>query len=183
MIESDQFPSIPVALSIGMFDGVHLGHQEIIRQLKKTGSPAAILTFSNHPLSLFRPHEPLPLQITTHAQKKQLFKRFGVDYMVTLPFTRELAHLTFDQFLSSISMTHLILGKGAAFGRKKEGTEEKVTPWAEKRGIRASYLPKVMLEGEPVSSTRIRKALIDNNLNLAERLLGYPLSILKGNHV
>ncbi len=178
MIELSEPPKTPVALSIGNFDGVHLGHQEIIRRLKKTGSPAAIVTFEPHPLQVLKPDAPRPLQITSYEQKKALLKQFGVDYLVTIAFTKEFAQITYDQFLDSLSLTHLIQGQGDAFGHKREGTEAKVRAWAMGKPIQIEYIPKITLDNEPVSSSRIRKALLSQDWALAERLLGYTLKEL-----
>lgn len=181
MIEIHELPTEPVALTIGMFDGVHLGHQMLLKRLKETGKKTAVLTFANHPLSFFFPDRPL-LPITTHEQKKRLLEHFGVDLLITIRFDAAFASITYDQLLNSIPLTHLILGKGAAFGKNREGTEEKVRAWAENKAVRVEYLPKLTFNHEPVSSSAIRKALLSNDRLKAQELLGYPLTYLEDPH-
>jgi riboflavin kinase/FMN adenylyltransferase len=164
------------ALTIGMFDGVHLGHQALIRKLRATGLPTTLVTFEPHPLAILRP--PAPRQITPPALKAKLLTRFGIDQIITLPFTQKLAATSFDQFLDSLSFSHLILGKGDAFGYRREGTEPAVRAWAKPKNIQVEYIPKLIIENEPVSSTRIRQALEEGDVDKAERLLGWSLKEL-----
>jgi FAD synthase len=167
-------PQESVALTIGMFDGVHLGHQQILRTLRATGQTTAVLTFDPHPLELLRP--PAPRQITPLPLKERLLEEFGVDLLITLPFTREFANTPFDALLEAIPLTHLILGEGAVFGKGRQGTEANVRAWARGKPVVIDYLPKLIVDGEPVSSSRIRAALEAGDRNTAERLLGWRAS-------
>jgi riboflavin kinase/FMN adenylyltransferase len=176
------FPDQPVALSIGMFDGVHRGHQALLQRLTDQTSPSAVLTFSNHPLTVLRPDLPPPVPITTSLQKQRLLERYGLDFLIVLPFTPAFATLSFNELLEKIPLTHLVLGQGAAFGKNREGTEERVRAWAQPRSVSVEYVEKVVFDGAPVSSTRVRKALADHDVSLAEHLLGYPLSFLEMTH-
>jgi riboflavin kinase/FMN adenylyltransferase len=183
VIELFELPKTPIALTIGMFDGVHLGHQQLLKKLLATGQKTAILTFIPHPREVLSPSHSSPLQLTTHAQKKKLLEKLGIHFLITLPFTREFAQTRYDQILNSIPFTHLILGRGSAFGYKREGTEIAVRAWAKNRPVTIEYLPKFELDGAPVSSIRIRNALMTGDRPLAERLLGYPLTFLEESHV
>ena len=169
-----QLENIPgLSLTIGTFDGVHLGHQKLLKELTKTLS--AVLTFSNHPLSVIKPDLPLK-NLMTLEQKLQLFEELGIDLVIAIPFTKELASLTYEEFLLKIRhqlpFTKLILGAGAVFGHKGGGNEKHVTAMGQTVGFETLYIGKAEVDGAPVSSQRIRQALDENNLSLAKKLLG-----------
>ena|SRR3989344_1497756 len=170
-----ELPTTPVALTIGMFDGVHFGHQEILKRLKKTGQKVAVLTFAPHPLQVLRPQNPSPRPITSPGQKQRLLAHFGVDLLITLPFTLDFAKMPFDALLEAIPLTHLILGEGSAFGKGRQGTEAAVRSWASGKPISIDYIPQLLLDGERVSSSRIRAALERGDTTEAERLLGWTI--------
>lgn len=160
------------AMTIGFFDGVHLGHQEILKLLRKRNSHATILTFSNHPRSIIKP--PAPPLLIPLSQKIDLLKQYA-DEVILLPFTMELAATPYEELLSRFDLSHLILGAGSAFGRNREGNETNLRELAKKKGFTVEYAPKLLLDGEPISSSRIRKAIASNELTLATRLLGRPI--------
>jgi riboflavin kinase/FMN adenylyltransferase len=166
----------PTALTIGSFDGVHLGHQALLAALKSKGSPTTVLTFSNHPYQVLTPHAPHFPHLTCFSQKLQLLEECGIDTVIAIAFTLEFANIPFDTFLLQFSLTHLLLGKGSSFGKMREGTEEKVVPFAKKEGFIAEYLPKIFHANEPISSRRIRACIAAGDIALAETLLGRPLS-------
>lgn len=156
------------ALTIGFFDGVHLGHRELLRHLRKHPH-ATILTFSNHPKEILAP--PAPTLLLPHHEKMALLKQYA-DLVVVLPFTRELAETPFDTLLSRFELSHIVLGAGSAFGKGREGNEARVRDYAKARGITVEYIPKFLLDGQPVSSSRIRKIIGEGELILANQLLG-----------
>jgi riboflavin kinase/FMN adenylyltransferase len=164
----------PVALTIGSFDGVHLGHQHLFQQLKKYGT-AAVLTFSNHPAEVLRPQSTPPL-IDTLEQKIRRLETSGIDLTLILPFTQELSSLSYDTFLKQVHehlpFTHLILGEGSALGHQAQGTEAHIKALAKELNFEAIYLPKFLLDGEPVSSKKIRELINSGNFEQAFRLLG-----------
>lgn len=170
----DDIPPIsgPIALTIGFFDGVHLGHQHLFQQLKKYGT-AAVLTFSNHPAEVLRPESTPPL-IDTLEQKIRRLETNGIDLTLLLPFTQELSSLSYDTFLKQIHahlpFTHLILGEGSTLGHQAQGTEENIK--ALELNFEAIYLPKFLFENEIVSSKRIRQLINSGNFEQAFRLLG-----------
>lgn len=156
------------ALTIGFFDGVHLGHQALLKRLRAYPH-ATILTFSNHPQSLFKP--PAPQQIISLEEKLTLLKAYA-DEVISLPFTPEFAQTSFEELLSRFDLSAIVLGTGSVFGKNREGSEERVREYAAKHGIEIHYIPKTLFDGEPVSSSRIRKAFAEGNINLAHQLLG-----------
>lgn len=159
------------AFTIGFFDGVHLGHQILLKRLREHKS-ATILTFSNHPQSIIRP--PAPELLIPFAEKIALLGEYA-DEVIVLPFTAEFAETPYDKLLDQFECSHLIMGLGAAFGKNREGNEKNVRKYAAKRGIQVEYIPKMLFENEPISSSRIRKALAAGNIALAQQLLGRPL--------
>jgi riboflavin kinase/FMN adenylyltransferase len=164
----------PIALTIGFFDGVHLGHQHLFQQLKKYGT-AAVLTFSNHPAEILRPQSTPPL-IDTLEQKIRRLETNGIDLTLILPFTQELSSLSYDTFLKEVHhhlpFTHLILGEGSALGHQALGTEANIKALAKELHFEAIYLPKFFFEGEIVSSKKIRQLINTGNFEQAFRLLG-----------
>jgi riboflavin kinase/FMN adenylyltransferase len=164
----------PIALTIGSFDGVHLGHQHLFQQLKTYGT-SAVLTFSNHPAEVLRPDSAPPM-IDTLEQKIRRLEINGIDLTLIIPFTQELSSLSYDTFLRQLHQrlpfTHLILGEGSALGHLAKGTQENIEALAQEMNFKAVYLPKFLFEGEPVSSKRIRELINMGNFEQAFRLLG-----------
>jgi riboflavin kinase/FMN adenylyltransferase len=181
----DALPDLdtPCGLTIGSFDGVHLGHQALLTHLRSEllfGGTLAVLTFSNHPSHYFTPNSPSPLIYPPH-QKIHYLKECGVDLVILLPFDAMFSQTPYDQFLTTLTTTlrctHLILGTGAAFGKEREGNEANVRRLAPKLGITVDYLPKFMLDGLPVSSGRIRSLIAEGNFGGAKECLGRPWSL------
>jgi riboflavin kinase/FMN adenylyltransferase len=164
----------PIALTIGTYDGVHLGHQHLFQELKKRGK-AVVVTFSNHPAEILRPETAPPL-IDTLEQKLRRFKAQGLDLTLVLPFTAELSSLSYDTFLKKLRehlpFTYLIQGEGTVLGHEAKGNQEKIESLAKELNFEALYLPKFTHEGEIVSSTKIRQLISTRNFEQAFRLLG-----------
>lgn len=182
----EQIPSLkpPIGLTIGTFDGVHLGHQSLFCSLREKVSSqgtVAALTFSNHPSELFNGHAPT-LQLCTLEHKLKLLQAFGVDFVLLLPFDQQLAKKPFDLFLqdlkSHIGFSYLVLGEEASFGKNREGKPEAVKALASRLQFQVEYIAKTQMDKAPVSSGRIRKALQMGNFDAVEALLGRPYSIL-----
>lgn len=159
------------SLAIGFFDGVHLGHQALLYRLKQEENPT-ILTFSNHPKEVLSP--PAPKQIIPLEEKLLVLKSFTPRVLVT-PFTKEFASTPFDRLLDRFDLSFLILGKGAVFGKDREGDEKKVRSYAEKQGFSVEYFPKTFFDGEAISSSRIREAIEKGDKKLVRQLLGRAL--------
>lgn len=156
------------ALSIGVFDGVHLGHLAIIQALKKTGAPTLILTFTNHPAEILRP-ESIPSTITTIEEKLSLFEECGIDVVLLIPFTKKLAETSFENLLDQMKLSHIVLGEGDGFGKNREGSKEALLEYGKRKNIEIITVTK-----NECSSSAIRKLIAANELEQASKLLGRP---------
>ncbi len=172
------------SLTIGSFDGVHLGHQMLLQRMQETSLPAVVITFANHPSEVFA--QAVPQLICTLQHRIQLLKRYGATHVACIPFTRDLASLSAEEFLCIVServpFKALVLGEGASFGRNREGTEKRVNELAASLEFEALYLKKNTLGGVPISSGRIRTLIAEGNLQEAAQCLGRPYSILLPAH-
>lgn len=162
----------PTALTIGTFDGIHVGHRALLSHMRSLSPHRTVLTFTNHPLSFLQGSAPSLL--TPLPFKLSLLEALGVDAVVALPFDRHLQTLSFEILLEKFPLTHLVLGENDAFGHKKGGTPEAVLRFAQAWGFSVEYLPKQQANGFPVSSSRIRTLIGEGNLLEAEELLGRP---------
>lgn len=174
----------PSGLTIGSFDGVHLGHQALLAHLRSKIPPGALLavfTFSNHPSHHFAPHAPTPL-ICPPLQKAKLLGEYGADVVILSPFTPEFAMTPFDQFLrllkEKLGFEQLVLGTGATFGKGREGNEVGVRKMSQELGFEVEYMPKFTLQGAPVSSGRVRSLIAQGAFAEVKTLLGRPYSLL-----
>lgn len=178
-----EIPQLAV-ITIGNFDGVHLGHQTILNHTKDYAKNyqclAAVITFSNHPSEVLRPNHPAKL-ITTPEHKLQLLQEQGIDLTLMLPFTKELSVLSCEEFLTklmdTLSFKHLVLGYDAKIGKDRQGDGPILRELAKKMHFSIETLPPFALDNEPVSSTRLRHAIISDDLKLAGKLQGRPYSI------
>lgn len=172
-------------VTIGNFDGVHLAHQKLLRKVVETarqeGATAIALTFDPHPVKLLAP-EHAPKLLTPLDRKAALIERLGLDLLVVLSFTKELAHLSPWEFVRKILLRELKavsvhVGPNFRFGYRQSGDAEVLAELARQEGFRLAVLPILAVRGEPVSSTRIRELLAMGRVDLAGRLLGRPFSI------
>lgn len=161
------------SLTIGVFDGVHLGHQHLFKVLAETGCPTQAITFSNHPFDILNPASaPMPL---TPLPLKQLFlSSYGIEETLVFPFTEELASQSYAEFLAPYEFAHLVIGDDAAIGRGRLGTPEALRLLGLSRGFQVHVVPKLQDKGAPLSSSRIRSLIAAGDLREAERLLGRP---------
>jgi riboflavin kinase/FMN adenylyltransferase len=183
---SDLSSGGPLCLAAGFFDGVHRGHQRVIRaavdRARAWGGTCWILSFDEHPRKLVRPGS-APLMLTSTAHKLRLFEQLGVGGCLLLPFTRELASLPALRFLERLAKAapdwrQIAVGEDWRFGWKGTGDIRLLSQFCLKRGIEVAAVKPVMLRGEPISSTRIRAAIGRGAIGTAATLLGRPFSIL-----
>ena len=171
-------------LTVGTFDGVHLGHQEIVRQLAagahQLGYPAVVFTFFPHP-AIVLGKRPDPFYITTPEERADLLGEFGADTVITLPFDRQIAATTAHDFISRLDyhlgMRHLVIGKDFALGKDREGNAGRLAELGIEFGYSLEVFPPIQIDGEIVSSSRIRAALSRGDVDLVTRLLGRPFAV------
>jgi len=173
----DTIPQLdkPIGLTMGTFDGVHKGHQYLLGTLKSQVASTALLTFARHPLTFLRPHTPVK-PLMTLDEKLSRLEACGLDLVIVLNFDQSIANLTYDAFLREIyrhlPFSLLVLGKGAAFGKGRAGTEPLVTKLGQSMGFKTDYLNKFTIDGSPVSSQRIRKLRESGQEELEKKYLG-----------
>jgi riboflavin kinase / FMN adenylyltransferase len=160
-------------VAIGTFDGVHLGHREVIR------GADTVLTFDPHPLEVLRP-EAAPKLITTFPVKRDLIADLGVNELVIMPFDREFAGLEAEDFVQQVLVERLgaervSVGENFRFGKKARGTPELLR----ESGLETRVVPLVEVDGETVSSTQVRGLVSAGEVDVAARFLGAPF-VLEG---
>jgi phosphoribosyl 1,2-cyclic phosphate phosphodiesterase len=174
-------------LAIGNYDGIHLGHQAILRadveRAHESGAVATALTFDPPPLKLLRP-EAAPLRLSTNEQRMEWFGAVGLETAVVLPFTHELAQLSPVDFVEKILVEHLcvktvLVGENFRFGHAQGGDVRLLRELGQRHGFEVAIIPPVMYRGEIVSSTMIRRAIAAGDVSTAGRLLGRPF-VLSG---
>lgn len=167
-------------LSIGNFDGVHVGHQAVLRHVVATardgGVPAAVMTLHPHPVKLLRPSA-APQLVTTLPQRLALIAATGIDVALVLPFTHRLARMEAARFVREVIVDRLAarevyIGANFRFGADRGGDVELLVRMGVELGFRASAWPTVLVDDEPVSSTRVRAAVSAGEVEKAARLLG-----------
>lgn len=172
-------------ITIGNFDGVHLGHQAIINQLKAKADdlnlPCTVLTFEPHPEEFFsRAH--YGTRLTPFREKLELLAEYGVDRLVCARFNQKFADLTAGEFvcdvlIKGLGSKHIVIGDDFRFGKGREGDFEFLVAKGAQHDFEVENTPTFIVDEERVSSTRIREALSLCKLSLAERLLGHPYFI------
>jgi riboflavin kinase/FMN adenylyltransferase len=177
-------PEKDMLLTIGVFDGVHLGHKHLIAQLKelarKQGYSSGVITFRQHPQEVLSPQTKLPF-LTGLDQRTDLLKNEGVEAIITLSFTPELAQLSPRQFLGLLEkylrMCGLVIGPDFALGQNREGNIDTLRRLGQEMGFSVTMVPPMMRGGEVISSTAIREALAVGDMKRVQNLLGRPFSL------
>jgi len=177
-------PKKDMLLTIGVFDGVHLGHKYLISQLKEHARQqnllSGVITFRQHPQEVLSPQTKLPF-LTDLAKRTYLLKNEGVDAIITLSFTSELAQLSARQFVSLLKrylrMRGLLIGLDFALGRNREGNPNALRTLGQNMNFSVIVIPHIIINGEVVSSTTIRKALADGDMKRVLNLIGHPFSL------
>ena len=175
----------PTVLTLGVFDGLHLGHQLIMRTVVERARAAAavptVITFDPHPRAVLHPQSAPPL-LQTFDQKIEAFGVLGIEQAIVIRFNRAFAEIEAEDFLRDVVRDRLhavevYLGRGFAFGRNREGTIELLRRVSGRLGFRADEVPEVRLRGQRISSSRVRELLAAGQVNLARRMLGRPYGV------
>ena len=180
--EQDRYNIKNPVVTVGIFDGVHRGHQHILKTLaeykNRVKGESVILTFWPHPRIFLANDEYSFKLLNTLEEKKGLLEKSGVDHFVIMPFTRRISNETACEFIKEILVNkigtrHLLVGADNQFGKDRTGDFKAIKACAEKFGIEANQLEMKIAEEEKISSTRIRNALWNGDICLANKLLGY----------
>jgi len=172
-------------VTVGTFDGVHRGHWHVLEVLCETaqrlGRPSVLVTFDPHPLTVVRP-ETAPRLLTTPSEKVDVLAESGVNYAVFLRFDRTLADYPPERFVDEIlierfGMAHLVIGYDHGFGKGRSGDVETLQRIGASRGFHVEVVEAVAARSEPVSSTRIRRALEAGDVAAAAAGLGRPYAM------
>lgn len=175
-----EFPSGESALALGTFDGVHLGHRQVVGgavgRARQGGIRSVAVTFEPHPLEVLRPGAD-PVLLTTLEERLALLSGLGVDVTLVLPFdlafSRTPAQVWMDEILAArLGARAIFVGPSYTFGHRREGTARRLAEWGPTRGVDVILVPAVLIDGEPVTSSRIRGALREGLVDEAARLLG-----------
>ena len=169
---------IQAVVALGMFDGVHLGHRTLLRQAaalaKAQGAQPVAYTFSNNPQSLFGAAPPV---LTLPEEKAELIRSLGLSVDME-PFTLEFASQSPEEFLHRLmeryALKGIVAGFNYHFGKKRQGDAALMLEFGRRFGFEVCILPPVLLGGEPVSSTRIRRALLEGRIQEANEMLQEP---------
>ena len=175
----------PTVLTLGVFDGLHLGHQLIMRTVveraRAVGAIPTVITFDPHPRAVLHPESAPPL-LQTFDQKIEAFGVLGIEQTIVVRFTKQFASIQADQFLREVVKDRLhakevYLGKGFAFGHDREGNIDLLRKLGDELTFVAGEVPEVSLRGKRVSSSKIRELLTRGQVNLARRMLGRPYGV------
>ncbi|MEC7840337.1 MAG: FAD synthetase family protein [Chlamydiota bacterium] len=169
----------PVVLTLGMFDGVHRGHQKVIQTAKKMALDKATellaVTFKSHPIKILKPETDV-FHISPFRQKVELLHEYGVDKILALEFTLELSKRTAFEFLNMIykkqPFTDLVIGYDGTIGSDQENNREKVEAACKKLNVNVVYVDAEEADGRPISSRRIRRLINEGRSEDAKLLLG-----------
>lgn len=173
-------------VTIGTFDGVHLGHQKVIERLKayarKYQGESVIFTFFPHPRLVISKNGNNLRLLTTLEEKKQLFEKSGIDHLIVYPFTKEFSELSYSRFVKDILVEKihtrcLVLGYDHRFGKNREGSFEYLTMCAKHYHFQIEKLEPLLVDELHVSSTKIRKSLEEGDIMRANRYLGYRFTL------
>jgi riboflavin kinase/FMN adenylyltransferase len=175
----------PCALTIGNFDGVHAGHRQILRRVveaaRANGWKAAAMTFDPHPLQVVSP-ERAPLLMSTALERCEILREAGIDEVLVLPFSEDVAKMSPQEFVRGIVVDKLraqaiLVGKDFRFGHKHAGDTVLLSELGEELGFVTELIPAVMMRGERVSSSLIRRMVLEGEVSRACRYLARPFSV------
>ncbi|TKG94694.1 bifunctional riboflavin kinase/FAD synthetase [Puteibacter caeruleilacunae] len=192
----ENFKAKNPVVTIGTFDGVHRGHQQVIKELiriaKENNGESVVFTFYPHPRLVVNPDDNSLRLLNTLEEKKKLFAKIGLDHLVVFPFTKEFSKMDYSDFVKNIlvgqmNMAHLVVGYDHKFGHKRKGGFDFLEQCAQKLGFGISKLEVLESDATNISSTKVREALLEGNLVRANKFLGYQYAldghVVKGNQI
>lgn len=186
--DPEQFPSLSNAVvTSGTFDGVHLGHQKILRRLREvaqqSSGPSVVITYWPHPRLVLGPPpthpELLELRLLNSLEERiARLQEHDIDYLLIIPFTREFAQLTSEEYIQQLLLTtvgarKLVIGYDHRFGKNREGGFDYLSQHADRYGLAVEEIPREDIDAVGISSSRIRRALESGDILTANRYLGY----------
>ncbi len=170
----------------GTFDGVHIGHQRILERLKeiaeKHNGETVVITFWPHPRLVLYPEENTLQVLNTFEEKAELLKEQGIQHLLRIPFTKEFSQISSQDFIDNVLVNRigtkkLVIGYDHRFGRNREGSFEQLKLNGPQYGFDVEEIPRQDVDNVGVSSTKIRKALMEGDIETASHFLGRPYSI------
>lgn len=193
----DEFSKIHNAVvTIGTFDGVHIGHQKIISRLvevaRQKGGEAVILTFFPHPRMILHPDDLNIKLISTMDEKAERLAELGIDHLIITPFTRDFSNLTPQEYIreilvDKIGTSQIIIGYDHRFGKDRKGGLEELQKFASDFGFEVEEIPEQDINDVSVSSTKIRNAILSGDVKTAHDFLGYAFhltgKVIKGDQL
>src|SRR5687767_11936743 len=183
----DDFNKLDCAVvTSGTFDGVHVGHQKILTRLHeiadRSRGETVVITYWPHPRLVLHPEDESLKLLNTFEEKADLLKHQGIQHLIRIPFTREFSHLTSEQFIQqilvkTIGTRKLVIGYDHHFGKNREGSFEQLKLNAPRYGFEVEEIPRQDIDHVGVSSTKIREALEEGDIETATHFLGKPYSL------
>jgi len=183
-------------VTIGTFDGVHLGHREVISELKRhsalSGGESVVFTFDPHPRIVIAPQEDSLRLLSTKSEKIRLMEGLGIDHLVIYPFTKAFSKLSYGEFVSEIlvkgmNISSLVVGYDHRFGKGRQGDFNSLEMLSRSLNFKVEQLSQLEVENKVVSSTKIRQALEEGDISKANHFLGYRYAlsgkVIEGNQL
>lgn len=173
-------PCSSASVTVGSFDGLHLGHQKIVSLMQEANSgPITVLTFEPHPQTVVRPDIPPPSQLTSRAERIELFRQIGIEHLVFAKFDLAFAAMSAAEYVrevlvKSLGAKKLFTGPNHRFGKDRLGNVELLIEMSIALGFEVSVVEPVMIGDEVISSSRIRKKLLAGDATTAHLMLGKP---------
>jgi riboflavin kinase/FMN adenylyltransferase len=183
----DEFSRLENAVvTIGTFDGVHVGHQKIINRLleitRQTGGESVILTFFPHPRMILHPEDVNIKLISTMTEKAARLEEAGIDHLIITPFTRDFSNLSPQEYIKDflvdrIGTRQIVIGYDHRFGKDRSGGLQHLQQYSSEYGFAVEEIPEQDIHDVAVSSTKIRQAILSGDIETANDFLGYPFCL------
>lgn len=170
----EQKYTYPCNITIGVFDGIHVGHQLIFQKLKEKQEKSVVITFTNHPLNILNPSTKIKL-IYNLKQKLNLLEKCGIDAVVLLKFTKKFANTSYTEFLkilkNNFSFNYLVVGEDVRLGKNRLGDKDKIIDLENIYNFKIEPIKKIKYQNKIISSSWIRSLINEKKYDLVEKLL------------